>query len=34
MGVKRYIADLDPRSYKFYHKLAPFMRFANALFRC
>jgi len=26
MGIRRYVADLDPRSYKFYHKLVSFMR--------
>src|SRR5215475_6590300 len=31
MGIRRYVADLDPRSYKFYPKLAPFVRVCKGI---
>jgi len=32
-GIRRYIADLDPQSYKFYHHLAPVMRACKGILR-
>ena len=31
MGVRRYVADLYPRSYRFYPKLAPFVRVCKSI---
>jgi glycosyltransferase involved in cell wall biosynthesis len=33
MGVRRYLADVDPRSYKFYVTVGPFVRACKGVFR-